>query len=73
MADLHGRLKDSVYALEDPSVPGLLYRLGGERPTLTPRATATLAPASPAYRAQLCARAVVQLSGLPHDLVRLDA
>lgn len=67
------RLKGSVYALEDPSIPGLYIRLGGEAPRLTPRAQATLAPAAPEYRAALCARASIQMSGQPHELVRLDA
>ena len=70
-----GQLKTSVYALEDPSVPGLYVRLGanGERATLTPRLQATLAPNTGAARAALCGRASAQLDGRPHELVRLDA
>lgn len=67
------RLKDSVYALEDPGVPGLYFRLGDPRVTLTPRPSATLAPATAQYRVALAARAIPLLSGQPHELVRLDA
>lgn len=68
------RLKDAVYALEDPNVPGLYFRIGlpGRPSTLTGVSTATLAPATPASRAALCGRAVTQLSNSPHELVRID-
>lgn len=75
MADGTTKLKDSVYALEDPGVPGLYFRIAkpGQRSTLTAWPQATLAPASPESRAALCGRAVAELSNSPHELVRIDA
>jgi hypothetical protein len=67
------QLKDSVYTLEDPTVPGLYFRLGGDRPRLTAFRIATLAPATGNCRAALCGRAVAELSNSPHELVRVDA
>ncbi len=72
MAYQQHRLKNSVYALEDPSVPGLYISLHGEQPRLTKWRLATLAPAAPQYRAELCAEASARLQGQPHELVRLD-
>lgn len=67
------RLKDSVYVLEDPSVPGLYFSLAGERPQLKPLRLSTLAPATPYCRMQLCAAACERLQGVPHELARVDA
>jgi hypothetical protein len=67
------RLKDSVYVLEDPQVPGLYFNLRGERATLKPLRLSTLAPATPYCRIELCAAAVDKLQGVPHELVRMDA
>jgi hypothetical protein len=69
--DTQGKLKDSVYALEDPSVPGLYIRLGNPA-SLTHRTQASLAPATFAGRLALCQSAIKR--NTPHGtLVRLDA
>lgn len=64
------RLKDSVYALEDP-VSGLYITLKGPKPKLQPLRLATLAPATPHCRSELIlASSQANATG---DLVRVDA
>lgn len=71
--DTQGKLKDSVYALEDESssVPGLYIRLG-KPSTLTHRPQASLAPATAAGRIGLC-QSAIQRNTSHGTLVRLDA
>ena len=66
------RLKDSVYAVEEPNL-GLYFRLTTPRPQVGPLRLASLAPATPPGRADLVSRAAVPLAGMPHELVRIDA
>lgn len=64
------RLKDSVYALEDPA-SGLYISVKGPTPKLRPLRLATLAPATPPCRSELIlASAAVNATG---ELVRVDA
>lgn len=68
MAGARITLKQSCYALEEP-VSGLHYRLGGRTKTLRPGKLGTLFPT-----VQSAARcAADHLSGVPHELVRIDA
>lgn len=71
MANQQFRLKDSVYAFEDPVFSGLYITLKGPQPKLQPLRLATLAPATPACRNELIlASAAAHATG---DLVRVDA
>jgi len=68
-------VKDSVYALEDPTVPGLYIRLDGDRPLLKRLPQACLAPATRAGCAAIARHAVQRLAGtgVLYELVRVDA
>lgn len=68
-------LKDSVYALEDPTVPGLYIRLDADTPRLKPLPQSCLMPATAAGRTEIARRASEALAplGIPHELVRIDA
>ena len=66
------RLKDSVYALEDPNL-GIYIALKGPAPRLKPLRLATLAPATAAGRRELAIVASGTIAGQPHELVRVDA
>lgn len=65
-------LKDSVYAVEEPTL-GLFFRLKTPPPRIAPLPLATLAPATLPGRLQLAERAAALLQGVPHELVRVDA
>ena len=69
------QLKDSVYAIEDPTVPGPYIRLDGDRPKLKRLPQACLAPATRAGLTWIARRSVEQLAGrgILHELVRIDA
>lgn len=64
------RLKDSVYALEDPA-SGLYISVKGPTPKLRPLRLATLAPATPDCRRELILASVA--ANATGDLVRVDA
>ncbi len=66
------RLKDSVYALEEPNL-GLYIRLTPNAPQVGPLRLASLAPATSSGRVDLVSRAGAVLTGQPHELVRVDA
>jgi hypothetical protein len=66
------RLKDSVYAIEEPNL-GLYFRLAVPLPKIGPLRLASLAPATPSGRRDLVVRAAAPLAGMPHELVRVDA
>jgi len=66
------RLKDSVYALEEPNL-GLYIVLTQNAPHLAPLRLASLAPATLLGRGDLVSRAAAVFTGQPHELVRLDA
>lgn len=65
------RLKDSVYALEDPA-SGLYIRFTTQQARLEALPRATLAPATQRCRRELIARAVA-LPSAGCELVRVDA
>ena len=66
------RLKDSVYALEEPTL-GLYLCLAGETPRVAPLRQASIVPAASSSRAELVCRAAAVLSGQPYEIVRVDA
>lgn len=66
------RLKDSVYALQEPST-GAYIALRGEQPKLAPLHLATLAPVTEQCLDELTQLASRKLAGIPHELVRVDA
>lgn len=66
------RLKDSVYALEEPNL-GLYIRFAPDAPQVAPLRQASVVPATPPARADLVCRAAAVFSGQPHELVRIDA
>lgn len=66
------RLKDSVYALEEPTL-GLYILFTPDAPRVAPLRQASLAPANPTGRSELVCRAAAVLSGQPYELVRVDA
>jgi hypothetical protein len=65
-------LKTPLYAIQHPDLPGLYFRLDGQPPRLTRIERACLAPATRQGLTWLVERSA-QLSGIPHELVRLDA
>ena len=66
------RLKDSVYALEEPNL-GLYLRLTPNAPQVAPLRLASLAPADYGGRRDLVSRAAAVLQGQVYELVRVDA
>jgi len=67
------RLKQAVYALQDPAT-GQYIALHGATPKLAPLHLATMAPASAECLAKLQQLASAKLAGsTPHELVRVDA
>jgi hypothetical protein len=66
------RLKQSVYALQDPAAPGLFIRIQGERPKLKPLHQACIAPATEKGLEWLAKRASCRLQGCVYDVVRVD-
>lgn len=61
-------LKQTCWALQEP-VTGLHFKMCGTRPTLRPGLLGTLFPSIES--AARCA--ADRLSGIPHDLVRIDS
>lgn len=65
------RLKDSVYALQEPTT-GEYIAIRGEQPKLVPLHLATTAPVTPQCLGELAQLASQKLAGIPHELVRVD-